>query len=206
MARGVSSKALGRRLSSDERREEILNAAGRALSDQGFLPLPFEQIAREAGISKALIYVYFRTPTALYNALLERALQPLAAELRRKRRGGLEARLVAAAQIYFDDVATHGSLLHLLLTDVFLDGDRSARAINTRNALWRHFARASRAYVKLPPHERVAALAILLAIPEETGRLAYRGELARERARELCGRLVLSSLRGLRESGAAKSA
>jgi AcrR family transcriptional regulator len=205
MADCAGPKPMSRRLPSEERREEILAAAGRAVSDQGFLPVPFEHIAREAGASKALIYAYFPTQKALYNALLERALRPLAAALVRPLRGGFEAQAIAGALIYFDDVAAHGALLHLLFTDAYLDGARSTEATNTRNALWRRFARASRTYLDLPPGERVAAIAILLAMPEEMGRLAYRGDMARSRARELCRRLVLSSLRGLRGSRRAKA-
>lgn len=94
----------------------------------------------------------------------------------------------------------------MLMTDAFMDGARDKRVVALRNGMWRRFLRASRVYVKLPPEERVAAMALLLAIPEETGRLAFRGELKRERARELCERLVLSALRGLRDGGAGQPA
>ncbi len=194
----------GRRLSGEQRREEILAAAARAVSDQGYLPLPVEQIAREAGASKALVYAYFPKQVALYNALLRRGLGALAEKLARIKRGGFEAQAAEASLIYFDDVAEHGAVLHLLLTDAHLTRARDADAIALRDSLWRRFLRASRAYVKLPPEERVAALAILLSIPEDLGRMAHRGDLERERARELCRQLTISSLRGLRDDAGGK--
>lgn len=200
MADGETSATEGRRLKGEERREAILAAAGRALADQGFLPLPYEAIAREAGISKALIYAHFATQASLYNGLLEQRLGELADELALIPAGNFEDLAVAAALAYFDEAAEHGAMLNVLLTDGYLDSERSAAARRTRDALWRRFVRASRAYVRLPADERVAALAMILAIPEDLGRLVYRGELAAERARDLCGDLVRSAVRGLRDA------
>jgi AcrR family transcriptional regulator len=70
-----------RRIAANLRREEILAAAGRALGDQGFLSLMFEQVAREAGASKALVYAYFPSHAALYNALLGARLAELEATI-----------------------------------------------------------------------------------------------------------------------------
>lgn len=197
-ARDLWAAMPDRRLSSALRRAEILSAAGRALADQGFLPVAMEQVAREAGVSKALIYAYFPKPAALYGALLEGALDALAAQLGAIRAKSFEAEAAAAALIYFDEVAEHGARLHILLTDVFLDGARSGEATALRDVLWLKLLRASRAYVDLPPEERVAAMAMLMAIPEELGRLAHRGEITHERARTLCRQIVISSLRGLK--------
>lgn len=200
MADGETGAAEGRRLKGEERREAILAAAGRALADQGFLPLPYEAIAREAGISKALIYAHFATQASLYNALLEQRLGELAGELALVSRGDFETAAVGAALAYFDEAAERGPMLNVLLTDGYLDGERSAPARALRDQLWRRFVRASRAYVRLPAHERVAALAMILAIPEDLGRLVYRGEMEASRARTLCGDLVRSAVRGLRDA------
>ena len=204
MADGGEERRETRRLRSEQRRAEILAAAGRALDDQGFLPLPIEQIAREAGASKALVYAYFPKQVTLYNALLADALEALAGRIARLKAGKFEETAIAAALLYFDDIADRGPLLHLLMTDAHLDSARDDDAMALRNALWLRFLRASRHYVDLPPAERVASLAILLSIPEEIGRLAHGGEISRERARALCGKLVLSSLRGLRDDGPAR--
>ncbi len=200
MADGETSASEGRRLKGEERREAILAAAGRALADQGFLPLPYEAIAREAGISKALIYAHFATQASLYNALLEQRLGELAEELALIPPGDFEDEAVAAALTYFDEAAEFGPMLNVLLTDGYLDGERSDAARRLRDSLWRRFVRDSRGYVTLPSEERVAALAMILAIPEDLGRLTYRGELDPERARSLCGDLVRSAVRGLRDA------
>jgi AcrR family transcriptional regulator len=183
---------------SGERRQEILSAASDLIAAQGFLPVPVEQIARAAGVSRALIYAYFPGQHDLYAALAERDMRALADALRRIPAAKFPAAAKAWAETYFDTVAERGVVLHTLMTDPYLDERRSQVAVELRNALWRRMLRASRSYLSASPQDRVALLAILLAIPEELGRLARRGELARDRGRALCARLTLSSLRGAR--------
>ena len=187
-----------RRRDGGQRRAEILAAAADVIVAQGFLPAPMEQIARGAGVSKGLIYAYFPSRTDLYNAVLAGSVEALAERIDALSNTGFEDLAVAAAELYFDQVARHGTLLHILFTDPVLDGHRAPAALATRNAVWRRMTRAARAYAGLGARDAVAALAIILSLPEETGRLAHRGELEVERGRELCASLVLSAVRGLR--------
>ena len=61
-----------RRLSAEERRAAILDAALAVFSARGYHPSSIDDIAREAGISKALIYEHFDSKQGLYADLLER--------------------------------------------------------------------------------------------------------------------------------------
>jgi AcrR family transcriptional regulator len=183
------------RLSGDERRGQILAAASAVIDAQGFLPISFEQVARAAGVSKALIYAYFPTQAALCHALLRRELASLAETAGKVRARRLAPLAAAYARLYFDHIAAHGVVLHTLLTDPALAPDPEALAI--RDAMLRPLLRASRGHAGLTLRQRIASLAIILAIVEETGRLAHRGEMETGRARELCERLVLSALKGL---------
>lgn len=191
-----------RRLGGAARREAILAAAAEAIVAQGFLPISFEPVARAAGSSKGLVYAYFARQADLCNAVLARATAALADPIAALEPADLETWAVACAGLYFDHVAAHGALLHILFTDPALDGRRDPAALASRNAIWRRLARAARSYARLGPREAVAAVAIVLSLPEETGRLAHRGDLAADRARTLCARLVLSALRGLRSAPA----
>jgi AcrR family transcriptional regulator len=188
-----------RRLSGDQRRGEILAAALGVVGAQGYLPVPIEQVARAADVSKALVYAHFPTQAALCNALIAHALTPLAERVHALRSRRLEPLAAACARLYFDEVAAHGAVLNTLLTDPSLDRRRDRPALAIRDAIFRRLLRASRDYTALTVRQRTAALTIILATIEETGRLAQRGEMARPRARELCVRLVLSSIRGLRD-------
>lgn len=67
-----------RRLEEKERRrEEIIDAAERIIAAKGFELAKMEDIARDARVSRALVYTYFKDKTDLYFALCERALRLL---------------------------------------------------------------------------------------------------------------------------------
>ena len=59
-------------MTAEERRSGILDAALAVFSARGYHPSSIDDIAREAGISKALIYEHFDSKQGLYADLLER--------------------------------------------------------------------------------------------------------------------------------------
>jgi AcrR family transcriptional regulator len=65
------SSSTRRRLTAEERRAGILDAALAVFSAGGFHASSIDDIAREAGISKALIYEHFDSKQGLYADLLE---------------------------------------------------------------------------------------------------------------------------------------
>lgn len=66
-----------RRLTAEERRAGILDAALAVFSARGYHQSSIDDIAREAGISKALIYEHFESKQSLYADLLERNAREL---------------------------------------------------------------------------------------------------------------------------------
>ena len=192
----VATQSRRRYLPAEVRRDGILNAALVELRKKGHLPLSIDRIAAQAGVSKALIYTYFPKPTDLYNGVLEQALAPLRARLAAHSRTPLEEAEVEWAQIYFDRVAEMGNVLHLLFTDPYMKGRLEPGSRRLRDRIFRRLARNGRR-LRLTSQESVAALVMILAIPEELGVLAARGDITRARGRELCGSLVRSALSGL---------
>jgi len=59
---------------SESAKEAILNAAEKAFSEKGFDGARVDQIAKEAGVNKALLYYYFKSKKGLMNALYERLI------------------------------------------------------------------------------------------------------------------------------------
>lgn len=74
----MSDLADRRREEKERRRDEILTAALTTAGVVGFEALTMEQVARQARLSRALIYVYFTDKDDLLFALCERALGELA--------------------------------------------------------------------------------------------------------------------------------
>jgi AcrR family transcriptional regulator len=70
-----------RRLSAEERRGTILESALAVFSARGYHNASIDDIAREAGISKALIYEHFSSKLELYTNLLQDHADELFARL-----------------------------------------------------------------------------------------------------------------------------
>jgi len=70
--------ATRRRLSTDERREQLLSAGGELLGRRPYDEVSIEEIAAAAGVSKGLLYHYFPTKKDFVLAALDRGQQELA--------------------------------------------------------------------------------------------------------------------------------
>jgi AcrR family transcriptional regulator len=68
-----------RRLDVDERREQLLALGERLFTSHAYSELSMARIAREAGISKALLYHYFPSKQAYFEATLRSAAEELRA-------------------------------------------------------------------------------------------------------------------------------
>jgi AcrR family transcriptional regulator len=66
-----------RRLTAEERRTTILDAALSAFSQKGYHATSLDDVAREAGVSKALIYEHFASKQELYADLIARNAREL---------------------------------------------------------------------------------------------------------------------------------
>lgn len=197
---GATETGARKRLASELRRDQLLDAAARLVVEQGFLPLAMERLARGANVSKALIYAYYPTQYELLNALLTREVDALAAAGLDSASHGkvLEAVTLDCVMLYFDHVVRWGPLLHILLSDRFLMGHLDREAVRKRDRIVRRIARLARRSMRLPPKEVLAGINLILAIPEEAGALAFHRELDVAIARDLCRTLTLSGLEGLK--------
>ena len=63
-----------RQLKSLARRRQVLAAANRCFSRNGFAKTSIQLVASEAGVSKALVFAFFGHKDALYDAVIEQTL------------------------------------------------------------------------------------------------------------------------------------
>jgi len=189
-----------RRLSPELRRSQILDATAPLIVQQGYLPLPVEQLARAAGASKALIYTYFPTQFDLFNALLEREIESLklAGFDTASRVEDLDQAAILCAMMYFDHVARCGSLLHILITDLYMHGHVAPSWQAQLDLLDDRLLKLAKKALPLSDAEIHAAMEMVAAIPEEAGRLVFHRELDPTTARQICHSLIASSLKALR--------
>jgi AcrR family transcriptional regulator len=74
-----AAEAPVRRLRRAERREQVLTAATKAFARNGFAATSLDDVAAQAGVSRAILYRHFESKTDLYRAVLDRARARLAA-------------------------------------------------------------------------------------------------------------------------------
>jgi AcrR family transcriptional regulator len=193
-----STKA--KRLAPEVRRAQILESAAKMIVEQGYLPLPLEQLARHAGASKALIYAYFPTQFDLFNTLLDREMQSLAV-------GGLDTAsrvedldqaAVLCAMLYFEHVARNGPLLNILMTDLYMAGHFDAKVLQSRDMIVKRLTDLAVKVMPWSDQEISAAIEMMTAIPDEAGRLVFHKELDQTTARQICHGLIVSSLKALK--------
>ncbi len=87
---------------AEARPDEILDAALTLFETQGFAATTVEQIARQAGLSKGAVYLYFPSKDAVLEGLVRRAITPLtdeAARMLRSHSGDPRPVLARLAQV-----------------------------------------------------------------------------------------------------------
>jgi len=67
----------------EDRPQEITAAAFAAFAEKGFTATKVEEVARRAGVSKGLLYLYFETKEALFKAVIRSVVTPRVDELTR---------------------------------------------------------------------------------------------------------------------------
>jgi AcrR family transcriptional regulator len=77
MAAAPKTRPARKRLSAEDRRSAILDAALEVFSRRGYNGASIDEIAQAAGISKALIYEHFPSKKDLHVSLLERHTQQI---------------------------------------------------------------------------------------------------------------------------------
>jgi AcrR family transcriptional regulator len=108
-----------KRLSAEERREAILDAALEVFARRGYNGSSIDEIANAAGISKALIYEHFPSKRDLHVSLLERHVQEIfvrLAEAAATSDPG-EVRLRAGVDAFLDFVETRRDAFRMLFRD-----------------------------------------------------------------------------------------
>jgi AcrR family transcriptional regulator len=95
------------RMSTDARREQLLDSGVALLKHRPQTEVSIEEIAEAAGVSKGLLYHYFPTKTEFIVAALERGQQELAARLSPDDSLPAVKRLDASLDAFLDYVEEH---------------------------------------------------------------------------------------------------
>jgi AcrR family transcriptional regulator len=107
---------------AERTRRRILEAAGRCFADLGFAKTTVEEIARAAGVSKALVYIHFRGKEELLGAVFEATLEEWAtftwSEVERQDDGSVAGALAAMHRASIEYARDHPLLRSIFNRDV----------------------------------------------------------------------------------------
>jgi AcrR family transcriptional regulator len=101
-------------------RSDLLTAARRLFAQRGFDGTSIRAVTREAGANLGAVTYHFGSKRALYAAVLEQGLRPLAERVRAAAasEGTALERMLRVVESYFDHFESHPDLPHLLLQEV----------------------------------------------------------------------------------------
>src|SRR5215216_6278775 len=110
-----------KRLSGEERRAAILDSALAVFADRGYHASSIDDIAREAGVSKALIYEHFASKQELYAELIEHhadeLFERIASAIAQAGPAGA-ARLAVGVEAFYGFVEDHRVAWRMLFREV----------------------------------------------------------------------------------------
>lgn len=136
MAKRAGEKAAGKERSKREEREKrILDAAIELLQKWGYRKTTLEDIAREAGVAKGTIYLYWPTREKLFMAIIEREQGKLMQEIARRMESDPEG-ITLIGLVKHSILATLETpvIRALILQDTDFLGDLFIREFNSANA------------------------------------------------------------------------
>jgi AcrR family transcriptional regulator len=112
------------RAQSQESRDDILKAAMQLFAGRGFHETSMAEVAREAKVSKALIFWHFKTKEELFLAVLSRLLEPYYIDFAQESRELDErAQVQRLIQSYLVFVRENANSVRFFLTRILHDDD-----------------------------------------------------------------------------------
>ena len=99
-----------------ERREQLLLVAKRTFAERGFQAATMDDIAREAGFTKPILYQYFESKTDLYREIVNTTATQLLVNLERAVANveSPRAKIEIAFRVYFDMVVSETDAFRIL--------------------------------------------------------------------------------------------
>jgi AcrR family transcriptional regulator len=189
-------------MAPEERRSQILDVAVHQILDSGHSTCSLEQVAEAAGISKALIYRYFRNREELLEALLKR-------EFRYLRGSGLasvaseapiEQVIRATVERAMRYYAERGPIIRLLAADPAVA--QAARQGNRASvsATIDYFVRRSVEHYGVPEDVAIIAVTLVVDAPIHAMAQLRRRQIDLDQTIDVWCNFIIAGWEGLRNS------
>ena len=179
--------------------DRIVDAADTVFHQKGAMPLPLNDVASLAGVSRSLIYAHYPSQHELINAVVRRHMRQLnVSELMLfSHNEHLTVILDQVCEGLFRHFVEHGTILFQATQDDFmLDDIEPVLVKESRRSLLR-LSRIVRRSLDLSPRSALATVLIFAAIPEESAKLVRSGSVTFDTGLSMLHRIVHLSVSAL---------
>jgi len=186
------------RLDNDERRAQLLALARRAFSDRAYDDVSIDDLAREAKISKGLLYHYFPTKRDLYVAGLSEIADELVSAVTETGGDAPIDRARAGLDAYLDHITRHKTaFVSLMRGGIGSDPEVAAVVDGVRAAMFETFLQDQpfAPLVKGDPRFETAVRGWIGFVEAATIDWCANPRLTREQLRELLVQILFEVLR-----------
>ena len=187
------------RLDPQVRRDLILDQAARLAMNEGLTAVTLDRVAREADVSKGLVYTYFTSRNVLLASLLDREQKDLrqrgiASILRTETFAEM---IAATTRLSLEQARDRGALIGPLQADPSITLLLEATDRDERDRMVRFLVRAVRQEYDLPLDVSIGSVNMLLAVTGAAGRLVAQDQQSVDQATETCLCLIFGGLDAL---------
>ena len=187
------------RLSPEKRRALILDKTAEIVAREGVANLSMDQIGREAGISKSLVYNYFSNLNDLLKVLLERELR----HLRRAQRQAaeeaetFEALVRGVTHAYLTYIDERGLIIERLSSEPSVS-DTHDPTDYSRDTAVEYLGQLAEDLFDLPPEVVRAATDISFGIPSAAGMYLLKRQLPLKEIEDLTVTMILGTFTAIK--------
>jgi AcrR family transcriptional regulator len=188
----ADSRRVRSRLSPEDRKRQLMEIAGRIVVEDGVHAISIKRIAREAGVSEALAFRYFKSLTDLLAELARNEIAEINAIRRAEiaRGENSAARVAASTSAYLREVEARGALLPLLMLVPEVRGRLRQEHRSREEAEGRNVARFLVKRYGMAPDVAFGMTLALTAASRRAGRLLT----LQKASRDMCERLVMAMI------------
>jgi TetR/AcrR family transcriptional regulator, fatty acid biosynthesis regulator len=187
-----------RRLAPEARRSLILDHTADIIARDGVASLSIEQIGKEAGISKSLVYAYFPNLTALLRELYQREMR----QLRRRQADAaenvesIEQLVRSVTHAYLSYIDERGLLIERLQAEPSVSEHHDPTDFN-RDVAVDYLTDVVLRFYKLPRPIARAATDISFGLPASAGSYLHRHDLDLKTLEDLTVAMIIGTFSDL---------
>jgi TetR/AcrR family transcriptional regulator, fatty acid biosynthesis regulator len=194
----TKAEAKRRRLAPEARRSLILDHTADIIARDGVATLSIEQIGKEAGISKSLVYAYFPNLTALLRELYQREMR----QLRRRQADAaenvesIEQLVRSVTHAYLSYIDERGLLIERLQAEPSVSEHHDPTDFN-RDLAVDYLTDVVLRFYKLPRLIARAATDISFGLPASAGSYLHRHDLDLKTLEDLTVAMIIGTFSDL---------